>query len=209
VIECLRTNQAKLSTDCKDKLLIKEKVALVDEDTDYTLQTKCKSAIEEFCHVDSSVNVIDCLRKNLLKHSLGLPCRQTVINRIMVQNKDVRLNPSLWRSCSKDVAKLCRNHFVDLTNVNEILNGKVIKCLKSNLVNNKLSKLCEIEVSEVMREAANVDYRLDPMLADSCLTELETLCSDEPNDKKENCLRLKFQHMKISKESSCYDVCMI
>lgn len=56
-----------------------------------------------------------------------------------------------------------------------------------------------------MREAANVDFRLDPLLAESCIDELELLCKKESNENKENCLRLKFQQMRIPKDTQCYD----
>ena len=55
-----------------------------------------------------------------------------------------------------------------------------------------------------MREAASVDYRLDPSLAENCLVELELLCQTEAEDNKENCLRLMFQQGKVNKESRCY-----
>ena len=80
----------------------------------------------------------------------------------------------------------------------------MIGCLKKIYVKNKLAKECAIELEQVMREAANVDYRLDPLLTESCLYEIAQLCSDEPNDKKEDCLRLAFQHDKIEKKTPCY-----
>jgi len=137
--------------------------------------------------------------------SLEQSCRQVVINRIMMQNKDARLNPSLWKSCTRDITANCRKEFLDLENKSDELNGKVLQCLKKSFVTNKLSKQCEIEVEEVMREAANVDFRLDPLLAEGCIHELETLCSTESNDKKEQCLRLKFQNREIDRNSKCYD----
>ncbi len=56
----------------------------------------------------------------------------------------------------------------------------------------------------MMQEAANIDYRLDPILSEACLIQIESLCADEPNDRKENCLRLKFQHQKIDRGTRCY-----
>ena len=205
VIECLRTNQKKVSKECFKQLFKRDKINLLDQNVDFSLQTQCKNAIQQFCHLDSDVDVITCLRKHLLKPSLELSCRQVVINRIMMQNKDARLNPSLWKSCTRDISTYCKKEFSDLENLDEELNGRVLKCLKNSFVKNKLSKQCEVEVEEVMREAANVDFRLDPMLAEACLDELESLCSNEPNDKKEQCLRLKFQNRKIGQDSKCYD----
>ena len=206
VLECLRTNQKKISKPCFAKLFKREQINLVDQAGDYNLQRKCKNAIQQFCHVDSELDVIACLRKHLLDPSLESSCRQVVINRIMMQNNDARLNPSLWRSCFKDVTKHCQNDYSKFSEANEEFNGRILKCLKQKFVANKLSKQCEIEVEEVMREAANVDYRLDPLLADACLNELEQYCNDEANDKKENCLRLQFQKRLIPPKSKCYDV---
>ena len=206
VLECLRTNQKQLSKPCFVKLFKREKLNLVDQGGDYNLQTKCKNAIQQFCHVDSDLDVVSCLRKHLLEPSLEMSCRQIVINRIMMQNNDARLNPSLWRTCIKDIGKLCRSEYEKFEEADEEFNGRVLKCLKEQFVKNQLSKQCEIEVEEVMREAANIDYRLDPLLADACLTELQQFCADEANDKKENCLRLKFQKRLITPDSKCYSV---
>ena len=46
---------------------------------------------------------------------------------------------------------------------------------------------------------------MDPLLAEGCIHELENLCGSESNDKKEQCLRLKFQNREIKRNSKCYD----
>jgi hypothetical protein len=38
-------------------------------------------------------------------------------------------------------------------------------------VNKKLSRDCGLEVEQIMREAANIDYRLDPIVTEACLHE--------------------------------------
>ena len=82
-----------------------------------------------------------------------------------------------------------------------------MKCLKKLFVKDRItSKQCSLLVEEAMREAAIIDYRLDPLLVDNCITEIESLCADEPNDQKENCLRLKFQNRIISRGSKCFEV---
>ena len=206
VLECLRDNRKDLSEGCKAKLFKRDKINLVDQNVDYALQTKCKNAIQQLCHVDGEEDVISCLRKHLLETSIEASCRDIVINRIMVQNKDSRLNQGLWKACSKDASKLCQTEFALASDLSQELNGRVLKCLKAQFVTNKLGKKCEIEVEQVMREAANVDYRLDPSIVDNCLNEIESLCSEEPNDKKENCLRLSFQKRKIDRSSTCFEV---
>lgn len=112
IIECLRTNQARLSNQCKFKIFKLAKIGLVEEGSDYSLKHKCKYAIEKFCHIDSSISTIDCLRKHLLKQSLGHECREVVINRIIVENRDVRLNKNLYKTCLPDISRLCSSKYL-------------------------------------------------------------------------------------------------
>lgn len=209
VLECLRSKLMKLSDSCRDKLIKRDKIAFYDQKADYELQAKCKNAIMQYCNPDVNEDLIGCLRKHLLKTDLEPSCRKIVINRIMTQNLDARFNPTLWTACQDDVKLNCKNDFIYTQDTSEILNGRVLKCLKSMFVANRLSKKCELEIDQVMREAARVDYRLDPLLADGCLHEIEELCSSEPNDKKEDCLRLEFQRGNIPRSSKCFEVTLL
>jgi Golgi apparatus protein 1 len=206
VLECLRSKQSQLSDSCREKLIGRDRHALLDQKADYELQSKCKNSILQYCNVDKNTDLIGCLRKHLLNTDLEQDCRKVVINRIMTQNQDARFNPSLWAACHDDVKKNCKNEFVYVQDTSQILNGRVLKCLKSMFVNDRLSKKCVIEIDQVMREAARVDYRLDPLLVDACLKQIEELCSSESNEKKEDCLRLEFQRGNIQRESKCFGV---
>jgi Golgi apparatus protein 1 len=211
VLECLRSNEKRLSSACRERLFKRDKMNFVDAGTDFTLQTKCKNAIKLFCDTtDNGEDVLSCLRKHLLKPTIEPVCKQVVINRIMVQNKDIRLNPTLWKTCNREINSFCASQLAeiagDLNNMDVDLNGRVVKCLKKNFVKNTLSGQCRVEIDQIMREAATVDYRLDPLLADACINEIEQLCSDKPNDKKEDCLRLAFHKSRISKSSLCFEV---
>jgi Golgi apparatus protein 1 len=204
VLECLKSNMDKLSTECSKKLTNRKRVDLIDQSVDFKLKEKCKSAIMEFCSSDDG-DVLTCLRKSLLQPSMDSACRQVVINRIMTQNKDVRLNPTLWKACRKDTVDHCQREFSSLENGEE-LNGRVISCLKSKFVENVLSRDCGLEIEQIMREAANIDYRLDPLLTEACFSEIHDLCAEETENKKEDCLRLQFQQKKIQPSSNCYKV---
>jgi hypothetical protein len=124
----------------------------------------------------------------------------------MIQNQDARLNPTLWKTCSPDINTQCKYEMLDFQNLDQEFNGRILKCLKNLFLKNSLSIQCRLEIDEIMREAANVDYRLDPLLTEACLTELQQFCSDVPNDKKEDCLRLAFHKQKIIRGSKCFDV---
>lgn len=207
VLECLRANQRDLNDRCKKKLLSRDRINLVDQKGDYKLLSKCRDAISQYCDAaDENADLIGCLRKQLLRPNLELGCRKVVIDRIMEQNSDARLNPSLWSACHNDAKLGCQYEFTQAQESADSLNGRVIKCLKGLFVANRLSKQCEVEIDQVMREAALVDYRLDPLLVDGCLTEISELCGTEPNDKKEDCLRLQFQRGHIAKGSKCFEV---
>jgi hypothetical protein len=207
VVECLRSKKDQLSSQCQIKLFKRESVKLVDQKSDYELVSKCRNVIQQYCDAsEDNPDFVGCLRKHLMKPDLDLACRKVVISRIMEQNQDARLNPSLWAACQDDVKMSCREEFVYAQDLSHLLNGKVIKCLKYLFVENRLSKRCEVEVDQVMREAANVDYRLDPLLVNGCLREINSLCLSAPNDKKEDCLRLSFQRGDIQRGSKCFEV---
>ena len=199
VLECLKNNANKLSTECADKLLKRKKIDLIDEGVDYKLKEKCKNAILKYCQADGNTDMLFCLRKNLLQPDIDTGCRKIVVNRIMTQNKDIRLNPTLWQACKKDATLFCQNDFA-VEKDGEELNGRVIKCLKAKFVKNSLSRDCGLEIEQIMREAANIDYRLDPMLTEACFNEIHEMCSEEADDKKEDCLRVQFQQKRIKNE---------
>jgi hypothetical protein len=205
VLECLKKNINKLSKDCADKLSMRKKIDLIDEGVDYKLKEKCKTSIMKYCQKDGNSDLLACLRKQLLQPDVDTECRQIVVNRIMTQNKDIRLNPTLWNACKLDATKYCQVEINGLENGEE-LNGLVIKCLKNQFVNNKLTRDCGLEIEQIMREAANIDYRLDPILTEACLNEIHEMCSEDADDKKEDCLRIKFQQRKISINSKCHGV---
>ena len=213
MLECLRSKRSKLSVSCKQKLFKRDEVNLIEQDADYTLKRECKNTIKQYCHEDDDdqsdqveKDILSCLRKHLGKSDLEPTCRTVIIERIMLQNEDFRLNPGLWKACNKEVEHLCEQEFRDSKDLSTSLHGRTLKCLKGLFVKDRLSKQCSLQVEEVMREAAVIDYRLDPLLVDKCIVELQEFCADEPNDMKENCLRLKFQNRKISKDSGCFEV---
>ena len=147
------------------------------------------------------------MRKRLGQPDLEPSCRSVVLERVINQNEDFRLNPTLWKVCNKEVERKCIEEFKDAQDPSQSLHGRAMKCLKGLFVRNRItSKQCSLLVEESMREAAIIDFRLDPSLVDNCIVEIESMCGEEPNDKKENCLRLKFQNRMISRNSKCFEV---
>ncbi len=147
VIECLRSNEAKLGLACRSKLYRREKIEIIDEASDYSLQTHCKPFIEKWCHLDSSLNIVQCLKTHLNDLSMSVKCRTVVINRLIAQNKDVRLNGAVMNSCQHDISKQCNKEFARYaTEGDEEGHGLVIQCLKKNFLVDKLSKACTVQI---------------------------------------------------------------
>jgi hypothetical protein len=109
---------------------------------DFALQENCKKAIDKFCPVSSSVSIVDCLRRKLLDPGLGQMCRRVVINRIMTQNKDIRLNPSLYNACTRDISAFCAEPFLVLgqKTTDQPTNGQVILCPRATFLCKKFGK---------------------------------------------------------------------
>jgi golgi apparatus protein 1 len=209
VIECLRNKENELSRPCYKMLFKREKINLIDQNSDYALMKKCKNAIQTYCGTFNSQDVISCLRKHLMKPDLELPCRLVLINRIMTQNRDARLNQDLHKACLRDIQMHCKSEFTEMSDPTQDLNGRVLKCLKKEYVNNELSKQCQSEVEQIMREAAAIDIKMDPLLYDACIHEINELCQNEDDQKKENCLKVMFQRKQIKRDSKCYEVCIM
>ncbi len=201
VLECLKTAKG-VSAECSEALFNRESMDLRMQKADYRLKEVCGPSIKTLCDTSNNDEYLPCLRKHLTDPKLDSACRRIVVNRIIFQNKDARLNPSLWKQCRVDINNNCASEFIRVEQ-GEKLNGRIVKCLKQAFVKRKLAKNCELEIETVMREAATVDNRLDPLLTEACAKEIQQLCSNQADNEKEDCLRIAFQKGSISKLSEC------
>jgi len=121
-----------------------------------------------------------------------------VVNRLIAQNQDYRFNPDLQQACSKDIASYCAK-VVDEAKENEELNGKVIECLKVKFRQGKLATKCEKQMTVILHDQA-LNYKLNPLLATVCKSEIDVLCNFEESDEDgqvEECLKKQFLAKKI------------
>jgi len=147
VIECLRSSETKLSAGCRAKLYRRERLESVDEAGDYALQTMCRPFIEKWCHVDGSVTAVECLREHLNEVSMSRKCRGVVVNRLIAQNRDVRLNGAVLQSCQNDIGRQCSREYAGYAaSGGGEGHGLVIQCLKGKLLVDKLSKACALRI---------------------------------------------------------------
>ena len=92
-----------------------------------------------------------------------------------VAKSGFRLNPTLKKSCNKDIKKYCNNVISQYNEEEGSLEGQVINCLKeSALQKQKLSEKCMKEVVLTMVDAAKL-VDADPVLEKLCPTSLVQL----------------------------------
>lgn len=79
ILECLRAKQRDLTDTCKEKLLKRDRLNLLDPKSDFKLMKKCRNAIEQFCDAaDEKADLIGCLRKQLMRPNIEYGCRQVL-----------------------------------------------------------------------------------------------------------------------------------
>lgn len=188
VIECLKSENIKLSEKCEKEIFKVKKQEIDDNSVDYALLTMCSEEIEQFCSHHEKENVFSCLKKNKDEKDFAKKCKQVVMHRIVEQNSNYQLNPSLQQNCNLDINKFCSRLLVDR---GKETNGVVIKCLKEQFKLSKLSNKCEKEMASILREQAlNID--LNPLIRIVCKNELLTICKTDNEDNagdKEECLK--------------------
>lgn len=194
VIECLKNSLIHLTRACQRKLFHNQYIELQDSSIDYPLLSNCKSTIDKYCASSDLQDVLYCLRDHRNEIGVAQNCRSLIVKRILVQNKDYRLNPRLKNGCKKEIHKHCSSILIG-SNSNELLDGKIIACLKKQYLLNTLSQVCEAEIVNIIREvSANVE--LDPILFKSCHKEITNQCSEDIDIHE--CLKSKFLSKKIS-----------
>lgn len=193
------TNQNKLSTNCKHALFAIKKSELTDSKTDFGLMNACKGMLKQFCPDIDEANVLNCLKLHKDESMFDHHCHVVIVNRLISQNQDYRFNPELQHACSKDIADYCTKVVVEAKE-NEEMNGKVINCLKQKFRQGKLMMKCEKQMTAILHDQA-LNYKLNPLLATVCKSEIDVLCNtfeeDDEEGQVEECLKTQFLAKKI------------
>uniref|UniRef100_A0AAX7V6R8 Golgi apparatus protein 1 n=1 Tax=Astatotilapia calliptera TaxID=8154 RepID=A0AAX7V6R8_ASTCA len=201
VIECLKENKRKLSSQCHQKVFKLQEVEMVDSELDYQLMRVCKNMIRRFCTESEGKNVLQCLKQNKNSEMMDPKCKQMITKRQITQNTDYRLNPVLRKACKADIPKFCDSILKKAKDETE-LEGQVISCLKLKYADQRLSPDCEDQIRVILQESA-LDYRLDPQLQIQCAEEISSLCTEEAAAQEqtgqvEECLKINL--LKLKKE---------
>ncbi|ODN04277.1 Golgi apparatus protein 1 [Orchesella cincta] len=201
ILECLRTNEAKIKPDsaCHNRLFHVQQEVNSDSKVDVTLASECEDEIRYFCSGPRVENLVFCLRMSMSKEGFNMArCGKVVRERLMEQNSDSRLSPRLNKACKMDIKKFCGGVHPG--------EGRIIGCLKDVFVNpkSKLSTSCKEHIEGIIESAAQVDIRMDGILYAACRSEIQNSCKDSGIDieegdkgKTEECLKQLFRQNKI------------
>ncbi|KAJ8910173.1 hypothetical protein NQ315_016184 [Exocentrus adspersus] len=188
VLECLQTvSPGDLSRKCEKEVFKVKKLEIYDNTVDYTLLTTCAETIDQFCPYYNRENVLNCLKENKDQKGFSKKCRMIVLHRMIEQNENYLLNPTLQKNCLLDIRKYCKN---ELSSNEKLVGDAVIKCLKTQFKLSKLSDVCEKELAEVLKEQA-LNINLNPLVKVVCKNEINTICKfkEEDSAKVEECLK--------------------
>ncbi|KAL1491212.1 hypothetical protein ABEB36_011845 [Hypothenemus hampei] len=194
VLECLQADGNELTEKCANEVFTIKKQEAEDNTVDYALITMCSSAIDQFCRDYEKENVFECLKKNRDEKGFNKKCRLIVTHRIIEQNSNYQLNPSLQQKCNLDINKFCKS--IVIQNKGKETKGAVIKCLKEQFKRSQLSTKCENEMASILREQA-LNVNLNPLLRAVCKYELQKICETDDSDDKEECLKLALLNNQI------------
>ncbi|ERL89133.1 hypothetical protein D910_06509, partial [Dendroctonus ponderosae] len=197
VLECLQSGNIELKPACHKEVFRIEKQEAYDNSVDYALLNMCAGPIEMFCsHVDKE-NVLECLRKHKDQKGFNKKCSAVLMHRILEQNSNSLLNPTLQENCHMDISKFCSHLPIPQ---GAKAKGVVISCLKKQFKMSKLTDKCEKEIASILREQA-LNLNLNPLIRTLCKNELQIICKiDEYDDNSgnlEECLKDALINKKI------------
>nr|XP_023023092.1 Golgi apparatus protein 1 [Leptinotarsa decemlineata] len=205
IISCLSENilnatlqgvKSSIPKECRQQL--KAQIFQQREKIDYdpVLKKACLTDINTFCrHVQPGNAQVSLMNRD--EKGFSTKCRTIIMHRIMEQNSNNLLNPSLQQNCQLDISKFCKQEL--LSHNEKEVGDSVIKCLKNKFRLSKLSNACEKEMVEILRERA-LDINLNPLIRVVCKNELETICkpaSTDESGKVEECLKTAFINKDI------------
>ena len=210
-LECLmKQDHERLNKKCRQAVFADEKEEVMHNSADAILAKYCANEISRHCEKATGANaILTCLKENKDDNDFDPKCRKIVVRRIVQQMTDYRLNPKLQRACALDLPKFCNNVIEEQSDSDrDFLEGKVIQCLKDQLIKNgkMLTKTCRRQVNNLMAEAA-VDIRANPQLAkecpnsiSACRTSLKIRPEDEDGGQIEECLKDKFRRKRLNED---------
>ncbi|KAF1393199.1 hypothetical protein PFLUV_G00036030 [Perca fluviatilis] len=181
--------------------LIQSTDPVADYRIDRALNEACESVIQTACkHIRTGdPMILSCLMEHLYTEKMVEDCEHRLLELQYFISRDWKLDPTLYKKCQGDAARLCHTHGWNETS--ELMPpGAVFSCLyrhayrseeQGRRVNSteQLSRDCKMEVQRILRQRA-LDVKLDPDLQRRCMTDLGKWCSEKTDTGQElECLQ--------------------
>eukprot|EP01023_Acetabularia_acetabulum_P062960 TRINITY_DN783_c0_g2_i1.p1 TRINITY_DN783_c0_g2~~TRINITY_DN783_c0_g2_i1.p1 ORF type:complete len:858 (-),score=205.30 TRINITY_DN783_c0_g2_i1:1114-3687(-) len=170
VLQCLTQNIDNIQQqDCSNEVMYFIKMEITDFRNDVTLAEMCHDDVDKFCSkIERGVGKVHrCLRDNL--KDLTEQCRQEEMKLMQLQSRDVRLQPTLMKSCQSEMYMYCQRISPG--------GGRVFRCLQKNLGQTEFGAECAQEV-KARGELMQTDYRLDYSLKNNCQKDANSFCKE-------------------------------
>ncbi|DBA68142.1 TPA: hypothetical protein ACH3X2_013949 [Trebouxia sp. C0005] len=169
VLRCLTEKNDQIEAKKRrDEVFYFKKMEVTDFRNDVLLAEACRDDVDELCSKVKPGAVLQCLRSH--RTSLSSECRKEELKLGIIQSQDIRLQPTLHKQCSEEIAVFCPNV--------EPGQARVFGCLQENIAKSGFGDQCKQQVQD--REARmQEDYRLDYGVASQCEADVNHYCSVE------------------------------
>lgn len=169
VLRCLTEQSDNITAQaCKDEIFYFMKMEVKDFRNDVILAEACRSDVDKRCKSAKAGAVLQCLHSH--RTELTPECRKEELKLNIIQSRDMRLQPTLHKQCSEEIAVFCPN--VDPGQ------ARVFQCLQENIAKSGFEDPCKAEIQK-REERIQDDYRLDYGIASQCEADVEQVCSLE------------------------------
>lgn len=183
VFACLMQQKDRVSNNCKQQLLRRQKLISQDFKISKGLMRGCREDIKKtHCkkHVSSDKNVrlaqiLLCLElevKNGTK--LDTDCLKEMVDHRRVLMQDYRLSPEIVSGCRTEINNFCQGLDID---------GKTIHCLMKHAMPNsndgpvQMKPECKRALEDLVKKAdVGENWRVDPILYQACNPVVQTSC---------------------------------
>ncbi|OQR79285.1 Golgi apparatus protein 1-like, partial [Tropilaelaps mercedesae] len=198
VYKCLMRHQRvrDMTPECAKKLLERERLTIQDYRVSRGLTRACRDDIRQYkCREDTShrrefrlAQILLCLENSIHNdYPVAAECKAELLVHRRFLMESYQLTPDMAAACENDITYFCQKKLET--------GGKTVHCLMKHLKNThdgimnglpgvsngnrKVSDQCRRELEKLLKIAdVGDDWRVDPVLQESCQPVVNVLCKD-------------------------------
>jgi len=174
LLVCLKKHKLELGESCRSKVFDGQRLEAEDISLDKAFMEACSDDLNKIpaCKVRGRAGSHKaCLQKH--RSELSNKCLEGVFRREKDDAEDIRLNLDVLKTCSQEVAGVCKDiRFGE---------ARMLKCLWDESLkpnSGSFSQDCKEKVQAVVAHSVQ-DYRLDFRIHSRCEKDIDALCAEE------------------------------